>query len=69
MFWNKTREKQTTSVKLEGCLAEPDDDGKCKHLVPRHTCYFCLTNTEPTPCGDDIEKPDSFGDSGVFKNA
>ena len=72
MSWIKWKSENNnnnnTNISLGGCLSEPDDDGKCRHSVPKNTCYFCLTGTEPKPCGDDIEKPDSFGDSGMFKN-
>ena len=67
MFWNKTREKQTTSVKLEGCLAD-DKTTLCKHKNHADSCWFCHTGVEPIDNTDE-EKTDSFGDSGVFKNA
>lgn len=71
MSWVKweSDDDKPSIIKIGGCLSEPDDDGKCIHLVPKSTCWHCLTGNEPKPCGDDIEKPDPFGGSGSFKNA
>ena len=69
MSWTKWKSENNTPISIGGCLSEPDDDGKCKHSMPKNTCWHCLTGNEPTNCGDDIEKPDSFGDKGTFKNA
>lgn len=65
MFWDKKKDKPL--IKLEGCLDETKKTNLCKHGNGGY-CWFCHTGIEPIDNTNE-EKPDSFGESGAFKNA